>query len=41
VSAQIDTICSSNKIEFRERLNKRIDLYLQDNELILEPYDTG
>jgi len=30
-----------NKIAFRDRLNERIDLSLQDNELVFDPYDTS
>ena len=37
----IGAICISNKIEFRERLNERIDSSLQDNELVFDPYDAG
>lgn len=35
----IGAICISNKIEYRERLNERVDSSLQDNELIFDPYD--
>lgn len=35
----IGVICISNKIEYRERLNERVDSSLQDNELIFDPYD--
>ncbi|MBV0925172.1 AAA family ATPase [Halomicroarcula limicola] len=38
-STHIGAICISNKIEFRERLNERIDSSLQDNELVFDPYD--
>lgn len=42
-SGKIDThigiICISNKIEYRERLNERVDSSLQDNELVFDPYD--
>lgn len=44
-SGKIDThvgiICISNKIEYRERLNERVDSSLQDNELVFDPYDAG
>lgn len=40
-STHIGAICISNKIEFRERLNERVDSSLQDNELIFDPYDAG
>ncbi|WP_436926197.1 Cdc6/Cdc18 family protein [Halosimplex amylolyticum] len=39
--AHIGAICISNKIEYRERLNERIDSSLQDNELVFDPYDAG
>jgi cell division control protein 6 len=39
--AHVGAICISNKIEFRERLNERIDSSLQDNELVFDPYDAG
>jgi cell division control protein 6 len=39
VDAHVGAICISNKIEYRERLNERIDSSLQDNELIFDPYD--
>lgn len=35
----IGAICISNKIEYRERLGKRVDSSLQDNELVFDPYD--
>ncbi|MFC7140318.1 Cdc6/Cdc18 family protein [Halosimplex aquaticum] len=35
----VGAICISNKIEYRERLNERIDSSLQDNELVFDPYD--
>ncbi|MDQ2050878.1 orc1/cdc6 family replication initiation protein [Natronolimnohabitans sp. A-GB9] len=42
-SGKIDThigiICISNKIEYRKRLNERVDSSLQDNELVFDPYD--
>lgn len=38
-SAHIGAICISNKIEYRERLNERVDSSLQDNELVFDPYD--
>jgi len=41
VNAHIGAICISNKIEYRERLNERVDSSLQDNELIFDPYDAG
>jgi cell division control protein 6 len=41
VDAHVGAICISNKIEYRERLNERIDSSLQDNELIFDPYDAG
>ncbi|TMT85459.1 cell division control protein Cdc6 [Haloterrigena sp. H1] len=34
----IGVICISNKIEYRERLNERVDSSLQDNELVFDPY---
>ena len=37
----LGAICISNKIEFRERLNARLDSSLQDNELVFDPYDAG
>ena len=37
----IGVICISNKIEYRERLNERVDSSLQDNELIFDPYDAN
>jgi cell division control protein 6 len=37
----VGAICISNKIEYRERLNERIDSSLQDNELVFDPYDAG
>jgi len=40
-STHIGAICISNKIEFRERLNERVDSSLQDNELVFDPYDAG
>jgi len=40
-SMHVGAICISNKIEFRERLNERIDSSLQDNELVFDPYDAG
>ncbi|MEF8883082.1 MAG: orc1/cdc6 family replication initiation protein [Halapricum sp.] len=40
-TTHIGTICISNKIEFRERLNERINSSLQDNELVFDPYDAG
>lgn len=40
-STHIGAICISNKIEFRDRLNERIDSSLQDNELVFDPYDAG
>ncbi|MDS0220958.1 AAA family ATPase [Haloarcula sp. S1AR25-5A] len=39
VQAHVSAICISNKIEYRERLNERIDSSLQDNELVFDPYD--
>jgi len=39
--SHIGAMCISNKIEFRERLNERIDSSLQDNELVFDPYDAG
>nr|WP_315908905.1 cell division control protein Cdc6 [Halapricum hydrolyticum] len=41
VDAHVGAICISNKIEYRERLNERIDSSLQDNKLIFDPYDAG
>jgi cell division control protein 6 len=41
VDSHVGAICISNKIEYRERLNERIDSSLQDNELIFDPYDAG
>jgi len=38
-ATHIGVICISNKIEYRERLNERIDSSLQDNELVFDPYD--
>jgi len=38
-ATHIGAICISNKIEYRERLNERIDSSLQDNELVFDPYD--
>jgi len=35
----IGVICVSNKIEYRDRLDERIDSSLQDNELVFDPYD--
>lgn len=35
----IGAICISNKIEYRDRLNERLDSSLQDNELVFDPYD--
>ncbi len=40
-NTHIGAICISNKIEFRDPLNERIDPSLQDNELVFDPYDTG
>ena len=37
----VGAICISNKIEYRERLNERIDSSLQDNELVFDPYDAS
>lgn len=37
--ANIGVICISNKIEYRDRLNERVDSSLQDNELVFDPYD--
>jgi cell division control protein 6 len=37
----VGAICISNKIEYRERLNERIDSSLQDNELVFDPYDAN
>ncbi|MFC5973455.1 Cdc6/Cdc18 family protein [Halomarina salina] len=37
--AFVGVICISNKIEYRERLNERVDSSLQDNELVFDPYD--
>jgi cell division control protein 6 len=37
--ACIGVICISNKIAYRERFNERVDSSLQDNELVLDPYD--
>ena len=37
--AHIGAICVSNKIEYRDRLNERLDSSLQDNELVFDPYD--
>ena len=39
VDGHVGAICISNKIEYRERLNERVDSSLQDNELIFDPYD--
>ena len=39
--AHVGAICISNKIEYRDRLNERIDSSLQDNELVFDPYDAG
>lgn len=41
VEAHVSAICISNKIEYRERLNERIDSSLQDNELVFDPYDAA
>ena len=35
----IGVICISNKIEYRDRLDERVDSSLQDNELVFDPYD--
>ena len=40
-STHVGAICVSNKIEYRDRLNQRIDSSLQDNELVFDPYDAG
>ncbi|WP_254272326.1 Cdc6/Cdc18 family protein [Haloarcula marina] len=40
-SAYIGVICISNKVEFRDRLNERLNSSLQDKELIFDPYDAG
>ncbi|MFC4550051.1 MULTISPECIES: Cdc6/Cdc18 family protein [Halorussus] len=37
----VGVICISNKIEYRERLNERVDSSLQDNELFFHPYDAN
>lgn len=37
--AHIGAICVSNKIEYRDRLNERLDSSLQDNELVFDPYN--
>lgn len=37
--AHIGAICVSNKIEYRDRLNERLDSSLQDTELVFDPYD--
>ncbi|QIO20854.1 Cdc6/Cdc18 family protein [Haloarcula sp. JP-L23] len=37
----VGAICISNKIEYRERLNERIDSSLQDNEIVFDPYDAS
>jgi cell division control protein 6 len=37
--AHIGVICVSNKIEYRDRLNERLDSSLQDNELVFDPYN--
>jgi cell division control protein 6 len=37
----IGVTCISNKIEYRERLNQRVDSSLQDNELVFDPYDAN
>ena len=37
--AHIGAICVSNKIEYRNRLNERLDSSLQDNELVFDPYN--
>jgi archaeal cell division control protein 6 len=37
----IGVICISNKIEYRDRLNERVDSSLQDNELVFDPYDAN
>jgi cell division control protein 6 len=39
--AHIGAICVSNKIEYRDRLNERLDSSLQDNELVFDPYDAN
>lgn len=39
VDAHLGAICVSNKIEYRDRLNERLDSSLQDNELVFDPYD--
>ncbi|KOX93166.1 Cdc6/Cdc18 family protein [Haloarcula rubripromontorii] len=39
--AHIGAICVSNKIEYRNRLNERLDSSLQDNELVFDPYDAN
>jgi len=41
VKTYLGAICISNKIEFRGRLNARLDSSLQDNELVFDPYDAG
>lgn len=37
--AHIGAICVSNKIEYRDRLNERLDSSLQENELVFDPYN--
>jgi orc1/cdc6 family replication initiation protein len=39
--AHIGAICVSNKIEYRDRLNERLDSSLQDNELVFDPYNAN
>ena len=39
--SHIGVICISNKIEYRDRLNERVDSSLQDNELFFHPYDAN
>ncbi|WP_081909163.1 Cdc6/Cdc18 family protein [Haloferax prahovense] len=38
-ASHIGAVCISNKIEYRDRLNERLDSSLQDNELVFDPYD--
>lgn len=37
----VGVICISNKIEYRDQLNERVDSSLQDNELFFHPYNAN
>ena len=39
--AHVGVLSVSNKIEYRDRLNKRIDSSLQDREHVFDPYNAG